>query len=36
MSNKNTIPVNEMYTCLQGEGKLMGIPHILIRVTGCR
>jgi len=30
------IPINEMYTCLQGEGKLTGIPHILIRVSGCR
>ena len=36
MSNKVMIPINEMYTCLQGEGKLMGVPHILIRVTGCR
>ena len=30
------IPINEIYTCLQGEGKYMGIPHILLRVTGCR
>ena len=30
------LPINEMYTCLQGEGKLLGIPHILIRVSGCR
>ena len=29
-------PLGETYTCLQGEGKYMGIPHILIRVTGCR
>tara|TARA_R110002020_G_scaffold245967_3_gene459660 strand:- start:53 stop:802 length:750 start_codon:yes stop_codon:yes gene_type:complete len=36
MSNKVIIPINEIYTCLQGEGKLMGVPHILIRVTGCR
>ena len=33
--NKNQ-PLGETYTCLQGEGKYMGIPHILIRVTGCR
>jgi 7-carboxy-7-deazaguanine synthase len=33
--NKNQ-PLGEAYTCLQGEGKYMGIPHILIRVTGCR
>lgn len=25
----------ETYTCLQGEGKYVGIPHILIRMTGC-
>ena len=35
-SSKKVIPINEIYTCLQGEGKLMGIPHILIRVTGCK
>ena len=29
-------PIGELYTCLQGEGKYIGIPHILIRVTGCR
>ena len=29
-------PIGEMYTCLQGEGKYIGIPHILIRVSGCR
>ena len=35
MSDK-ILPINEIYTCLQGEGKLTGVPHILIRVTGCR
>ena len=29
-------PLGETYSCLQGEGKYIGIPHILIRVTGCR
>ncbi len=29
-------PLGETYTCLQGEGKYVGMPHILIRVTGCR
>ena len=29
-------PIGEVYTCLQGEGKYIGIPHILLRVTGCR
>jgi len=33
--NKNQ-PLGEAYTCLQGEGKYVGIPHILLRVTGCR
>jgi len=33
--NKNQ-PLGEAYTCLQGEGKYIGIPHILLRVTGCR
>jgi len=33
MSKK--IPVGEIYTCLQGEGKYTGVPHVLIRTTGC-
>ena len=33
--NKNQ-PLGETYICLQGEGKYIGIPHILIRVTGCK
>ena len=33
--NKNQ-PLGEAYTCLQGEGKYVGIPHILLRVSGCR
>ena len=36
MDYKKIQPIGEAYTCLQGEGKYMGIPHILIRVTGCR
>ena len=28
-------PILEMYACLQSEGKYTGIPHILIRTTGC-
>jgi len=35
MYNK-IISINEIYTCLQGEGKKIGVPHILIRVTGCK
>ena len=30
------IPVSELYPCLQGEGSLTGVPHILIRFSGCR
>jgi len=30
------LPINEAYIALQGEGQLTGIPHILIRFTGCR
>ena len=33
MSDK-VLPINEIYTCLLGEGKLTGEPHILIRVSG--
>ena len=29
-------PIGELYSCLQGEGKYIGIPHILIRVSGCK
>ena len=36
IENSKTLPINELYTCLQGEGKLTGVPHILIRVSGCR
>ena len=36
MDYNKTQPIGELYTCLQGEGKYIGIPHILIRVSGCR
>ena len=29
------LPVCELYPCIQGEGRLTGVPHILIRFTGC-
>lgn len=28
-------PICEIYPCLQSEGKYTGIPHLLIRTTGC-
>lgn len=32
----NTIqPIVDLFTCVQGEGKLVGVPHILIRTSGC-
>lgn len=34
-NNKKILPICELYTCIQGEGSLSGIPHILIRMTGC-
>ena len=30
------VAIGEMYSCLQGEGKFIGIPHLLIRVSGCK
>lgn len=30
-----TPPIVDLHTCIQGEGSLAGIPHILIRVVGC-
>lgn len=30
------VPINEVYCCVQGEGQLCGVPHILIRFSGCR
>ena len=36
MDYNKTQPIGELYTCLQGEGKYIGAPHILIRVSGCR
>ena len=30
------VAIGEMYPCLQGEGKFIGIPHLLIRVSGCK
>ena len=30
------INVGEIYPCIQGEGKYAGIPHILVRMIGCK
>lgn len=30
------LPINEVYPCIQGEGRDTGIPMIMIRFTGCR
>lgn len=29
-------PIQELSAVIQGEGSLMGIPHLLIRLSGCR
>lgn len=29
-------PINEAYKCVQGEGKFTGMPHLLIRLSGCK
>lgn len=35
MSTKLKAPIIDLHTCLQGEGLLTGVPHILIRTSGC-
>ena len=35
MTTENKMPIVEIHTCLQGEGSLAGVPHLLIRFTGC-
>lgn len=36
MTTENKIlPICELHTCIQGEGLLSGVPHILLRMTGC-
>ncbi len=32
---KRILPVNELYTAVQGEGSRAGFPTIVVRVTGC-
>jgi len=29
------VSIIDLHVCVQGEGKLMGVPHILIRFSGC-
>lgn len=31
-----TRPIQELSAVIQGEGSLMGVPHLLIRFTGCK
>lgn len=35
-STTDNLPINELYTCIQGEGLYSGVPHILIRFVGCK
>lgn len=32
---KINIPIIDLFPCIQGEGILAGVPHILIRTSGC-
>lgn len=31
----STLPINELFYSLQGEGKLVGIPSVFVRTSGC-
>lgn len=33
--DKQVQPIVDLHTCIQGEGQLAGVPHILIRLAGC-
>ena len=35
IENNKILPIIEVYRCIQGEGPYVGVPHILIRFTGC-
>ena len=36
MEKTKILPINEIYSCIQGESKYAGRPHFLIRFVGCR
>ncbi|MFD1600469.1 7-carboxy-7-deazaguanine synthase QueE [Halobellus rarus] len=34
-SERDTLPINELFYSLQGEGELAGVPSVFIRTSGC-
>lgn len=34
-TDRNGLPINELFYSLQGEGKLTGVPSVFVRTSGC-
>jgi 7-carboxy-7-deazaguanine synthase len=35
VDDQKIVPIIDLHTCIQGEGAFMGIPHFLVRFSGC-